>query len=157
MRSCANADIGRERSAGHQRRQKRGEWPILDKLSLAGTQRIELLHVQHSQNVESVLRDIAKAEADRSRALASTAFFGACGIDADFGTGVVLAGNEVDYATDGVGTVNGRCAVFQHFDPLYCAGRDVIQVDAGVVTRGRKIGQSPAIQQYQGAGDANAT
>jgi hypothetical protein len=69
---------------------------------------------------------------------------------------VVLARDEVDHAADRVGAVERRGAVLQHLDALDRGGRDVVQVDAGVVAGRSEVGQAAAVQQHQRGRGADA-
>ncbi len=68
-------------------------------------------------------------------------------VDAGFQAIEVLAGDDVDHAGNGIGAVDGRCAVGQHFHALDDRGRDRGQIG---VTAGADA-HALAVQQYQGA------
>ena len=61
---------------------------------------------------------------------------------------VVLARDEVNDATNRVCSVDRRCAVFQHFDPINRIHRDRVQVHRTAAQAVR--GDASAIQQYEG-------
>ncbi|EEF25057.1 conserved hypothetical protein, partial [Ricinus communis] len=63
-------------------------------------------------------------------------------------------GDEVDHAADGVGTVDRRGAVAQHFDAGDGAHRNHVQV--GVAVGDGLVGQAAAVQQHQRAVHAQA-
>src|SRR5690606_8832326 len=74
-------------------------------------------------------------------------------IGVDFRAFEVLAGNDVDHAGNGVGTVQRRGAIFQHFNALDHGGRDlrdVLQAAGGDA-------KALAIDQHQGALCAKVT
>src|SRR5207247_3890127 len=65
------------------------------------------------------------------------------------------AGDDVDHAGDGVGSVDGRGAVLEDFDALDRLGGDGVQVDRG--GSAEPAGHhAPSVDQDQGAGDAEA-
>ncbi|MNI49328.1 hypothetical protein D3C73_1039310 [compost metagenome] len=68
-------------------------------------------------------------------------------VDAGFQAIEVLAGDDVDHAGNGIGAVDGRCAVGQHFHALDDRGRDRRQI--GVATGADA--HALAVQQHQGA------
>src|SRR5690606_2006418 len=68
-------------------------------------------------------------------------------VDLGFSAIEALAGDDVDHAGDGVGTVDGRSAVLQHFDALDGRHRDLAQV---LVAAGGGT-QALAVHQHQGA------
>ncbi|KAG1533540.1 hypothetical protein G6F50_015843 [Rhizopus delemar] len=64
----------------------------------------------------------------------------------------VLAGDDVDHAGDGVGAVDRRGAVGQHFNALDHRGRDGSQVGVAAGADAHAL----AVQQHQGALRAQA-
>jgi hypothetical protein len=53
-----------------------------------------------------------------------------------FGAFEIPAGDDVDHAGDGVGAVDGRRAVFQHFHAFDDSQRDGVEVGAAADARG---------------------
>ena len=93
------------------------------------------------------------ATAQRQRGLgglAAAAVFAVVGVDLD--AFELLAGDDVHHAGDGVGAVDGRCAVLQHFDAIDDGQRDGVEVGAATdARRGRLIHPADAVHQHQHA------
>ena len=106
--------------------------------------------VRRNRDGRLVIRD---ASDHVGRALGVVALItGEAVVGAHFPAVIVLLEDDVDHTTDGIGAVNGRGAVFQHFDVVDRRGRDHIQVDelvAALALR-RVIGHAPAVDEDQG-------
>src|SRR6185436_13743962 len=64
----------------------------------------------------------------------------------------VRLGDHVDHAGDGVGAVDRRSAVLQHFDALDRCGWNGVEIDrTGHAARGRAAHPAPAVHQHQHA------
>jgi hypothetical protein len=64
-------------------------------------------------------------------------------------------GDEVDHATDRIGAVERRSAIFQHLDALDCCERDCVQIDRAAEPIAKRIVfDASAVQQHQRAGAA---
>jgi len=128
-------DIGRAGEARKQMAQAVGHVQPGDEFALRGAQAPGGLHIGHGEQIEAIAPDIADAAGDAGRALAGTALLGAAGVGAQLQAPEVLAGDEVDHATDRVGAIKRRGAVEQDLDALDGRGRDVVQIDPGVIAR----------------------
>nr|WP_229425366.1 hypothetical protein [Massilia sp. Se16.2.3] len=142
-------DVDREGIARHLRRQRGGQGTLSDEAALARTQAVELLEVEHAEHVKTIGREVAEAGAEAGGAFAGAAMLGARGGGGQVDARIVLAGDEIDHAADGVGAVDRRGAVLQYLDTLDRPGGDVVQVDAGIVAGGGEVGQAAAVEQYQ--------
>ena len=79
-------------------------------------------------------------------------------IEVDQSTFQVAAGDHVDHTGNGVGAIDRRGAVFQHFDTLDDAERNGVQIDRRTDARGRRlVDPADAIDQYQHALGAEVT
>jgi len=74
--------------------------------------------------------------------------------EAQFGAVEILAQDDVDHATDGVGTVQRGGAVGQHLDALHRRHRDGVEV--GIAAQRRRVRRAAAIDQHQSAVRADA-
>jgi hypothetical protein len=117
-------------------------------LAVGAGQRILFLVVDHGRDVPAVGVQVAVAErhvgVDRTAAAMRRDVF-AEGGDAAL---VILLRDEVDHAAHGVGAVQRRCAVAQHFDALERGERDHVQVGCRAVVG--VVRQAAAVQQHEG-------
>ncbi len=124
-------------------------WPIAGAraLPLGAVQHLLLLVRQHAEDVVAVAVRITRAQ--RHACLPRIAAAVLRGVERGGGVeaAIVPAQDEVDHAADGVGAVDGRGAVAQHFDAVDRRQRDRVQVDRLAVEG--VVGEPPAIEQHQ--------
>src|SRR5699024_242835 len=65
----------------------------------------------------------------------------------ELGAGEVLAGDDVDHAADGIGTVNGRSTVGQDFNTLDSRQRNDVEVLGAADLRAHR--RTPAVDENQ--------
>ena len=117
-------------------------------IALVAAQRLVLAVGGRDQHVPALGVEIAPAAGEGGAADFAAARFGHVGKGLRLQALVVLAQDEVDHAADGVGAVDGRGAVLQHFDPLDRRHRDRVQVDRRTL---HAVGRdAAAIEQDQG-------
>ena len=83
--------------------------------------------------------------------LRAVAMAGRAAIGRRGGTLVALLKNDVDDACDGIRTVHGGGAIFQHFDAFNRRYRDVIDVDGSAVGDRATARGALAVDQDQGS------
>ena len=121
-------------------------------------QAVLLVPVEGREDVVLVLGQVADAVGEAGAVLVAVALVRRArrrvGVEAD----VLGLEDDVDHARDGVGAVDGRGAVLQHFDPLDGVERDLVQVDERpLAVVGEAVGGEPAaVQQHQRGAHAQA-
>ncbi len=115
------------------------------------SQQVTVIKVDHAQQVVAVTGQITHACRQGRAVLVHALFVARAGGTRPLEALVILAQNDIDHACDRVGTVNGRSAVFQHFDPLNCGVRNAVQVDKSVLQVLCKaiVGHATAVNQDQ--------
>ena len=122
-------DVGRKWVAGQQRSQTTRQVVLADKVALACIQCPELLHIHSRKQIEAIFVQVTVADGGIKCLLVCSALLGPQGIHPEFTALVVFAGNEVNHTAHGVGTVNGRGSVFEHFHALDSAGGNIVEVN----------------------------
>ena len=143
----AAKNVGREVGGGSPHathiRPHRGLGP----LALIRLQLRRALNLQRAKHVEPVTRQVAHAPRHAERLAVAAAIAVATQAGRNISAFVVTAGDEVDHAAHGIGPVDGRGAVFQHFNALQGCHGNGAQVHA--LTAEGVVGHAPAIQQHQ--------
>ena len=94
-------------------------------------QRFLFVMAGRHEDAVAVFVDVAKALADRNGIAGAAFFFRTRVLGVDFQRRRTFFQDEVDHAGDGIGTVQGRGAVRQHFDAFDGRQGDRVQVDGG--------------------------
>nr|GEU28061.1 hypothetical protein [Tanacetum cinerariifolium] len=119
----------------------------LGKIALLRSQHIDLVVVEHAEHIVAIGVEVAEAGGEIEAFFIGARFAGRDGLGGDGGGADVTLGDEVDHAADGVGAVDGRGAVAQHFHALERGDGNDVEVDAGAVIR--VVGNAPAVEQHQ--------
>ena len=99
--------------------------------ALRGFQRFLFVMAGRHEDAVAVFVDVAKALADRNGIAGAAFFFRTRVLGVDFQRRCAFFQDEVDHAGDGVGAIQGRGAVRQHFDAFDGRQGDRIEVDGG--------------------------
>ena len=153
-RTACGGDVGVGRARGVHGQTARRLVAVVE-VALVATQAVLLAVTQAGHDVEP--RGLQAACAKKHAAVVDVAAtgFGHVHRAADFKAGVVLAQDEIHDATDGVGAVDGRSAVFQDLDAVNGCKRDGVQVHRLAVQTVWR--HAPTVEQDQGVLRAQAT
>ncbi len=127
---------------------------ILGKRTIIGVQILLLVVVEDAHHVKAVFFQITEAPAG-THVLGRTAATGGrrLATEGQAAIGQGFFGDEVDHTTDGVGAVQRRGTVTQHFHAVDRSERDHVQVNGAAVGRThtgqRIVGQTSAVEQHQ--------
>ena len=127
------AVVGRERSAGGSVQATAGVVGA-GKGAVLGPQAVLLVVTHHAHDIEAVFFQVAITPAGIDVVAAATpAGIRAFTAQRQRTVGHRFFGDEVDHAANGVGAVQCRGAVAQHFDAVDSGERDGVQVNRGTV------------------------
>lgn len=154
----ALAPVGRRGGAGGVVQAPAG-LVVVGVVAVLGGQALLLVVADHAEHVEAVLLQVADAPAAAEvPALAAAGMGRGVVAGTDLAAGQALLGDEVDHPADGVGAVQRRGTVAQHFHPVDGGEGNGVQVHPGAVDRvGRVVAQAPAVKQHQGLVRADPT
>ena len=138
-----------ERRAGGIGRQAAARLETVGKAALVRAELVVIVDRQAHHDVITIFFQVAVAGQQGGAAVHAAARFGGIGGGRRFHAVVIGFQNEVDHAADGVGTVDGRRAVFQNFHARNGAHRNRVQVDR--LAAGAVGGDAAPVQQHQGA------
>ena len=105
------------------------------------------LHADRAERVPAVLFQVAGAEQEAAALDVAATGLGVVDEGRDLRALEVAPGDEVDHAADGVGAVDRRCTIAQHFDAFDRGERDRIQVDCAALEAMRR--HAAPVQQHQ--------
>ena len=114
--------------------------------------RADFLLLGVAQAEEQVAALVVEAPRDIGTGYFAIALVELAVVQRDLSALEVAAGDDVDHASDRVGTVERGCAVFQHLDAIDQCQRDRVEIDRRAdAGRGRFVDPSHAIDQHQHA------
>ena len=121
--------------------------------AVVGVEVLLLVVVEHAEDVEAVFFQIAVAPTGAHvLGRAATAVGRRFAAQGQGAIGKGFLGDEVDHTADGVGAVQGRGAVAQHFHALDGGKRDHVQVHRAAGRVGPRqgiVGQASTVEQHQ--------
>ena len=148
VRTDAQRHNGGERRAARVRRHAAVRLEGVDEVALVAAQLAVIAHRHRGHDVPAVLVDITDAARGRAAVDGAAAQFGDVGETAEVKPLEIILEDEVDDAADGIGAVDRRRAVLEHFDALDGGHGDLVDVDrAAVEAVGR---DSSTVQQHEG-------
>ncbi|VUM09787.1 hypothetical protein PGKDCPLP_02872 [Stenotrophomonas maltophilia] len=115
-------------------------------------QAFAVVALQAEEDVVAIGVQITQAADELQVLLVQAALVGAAEAAADLGAFEVLPGDDVDHTGHGVGAVDRRGAILEHFDAFDRDQRKRVEIDKGVgQATGREavVGQATAIEQHQ--------
>ena len=120
----------------------------VDEVALVAAQLAVIAHRHRAHDVPAVLVDITDTARRRAAVDGAAAQFGDVRESAEVQPLEIILQDEVDDAADGIGTVDGRRAVLEHFDALDGGHGDLVDVDRTAV---EAVGRdSSTVQQHEG-------
>ena len=127
----------------------------IDKVSLRCQQFLVLAITDGGHDVEILACQIAIATQQGGLIDVATTLFGHVSEHAGVHALIVCSGDEIDHATDGIGSIDCRGPIFQNVDALHSGNRQLVDINRATID---PVGRNSApVQQDQGSSRALPT